>query len=201
MSYEYLFRAGSPGRPLVVAFHGTGGDQSQLLPFVESIDSDLNYLSPLGQELENGMYARYFKRFAEGHLDEDDLIRRAGELAAWLPEAIAAEEVKGLSRVALGYSNGASISAGLLLLHPATFNHAILLRPMVPLVPDVPPDLTGKKVLICASLTDTITPFEGARSLAQMLQNFGATVEFETVPGGHALGAKDVEVAQQFLAG
>ncbi len=201
MSYEYLFRAGSPGRPVVVAFHGTGGDQSQLLPLVESIDPDLNYLSPLGQELENGMHARYFKRFAEGHLDEDDLILRAGELATWLPEAIATERVTGLPKVALGYSNGASISAGLLLLHPATFDRAILLRPMVPLVPEVPPDLTGKKVLICASPTDSITPFDGAKRLGEMLKDFGATVEFESVPGGHSLGAKDVEVAQRFLAG
>ena len=74
---------------------------------------------------------RFFHRLAEGVFDEDDVRRRAHELADFVGEA---RESYGLAApVAVGFSNGANIAAALLLLRPGTLAGAALLRAMVPL--------------------------------------------------------------------
>ena len=70
-------------------------------------------LSPRGRVLEHGM-PRFFRRLAEGVFDEDDVRRRAHELADFVAEA---RQRYGLAApVAVGFSNGANIAAALLLL-------------------------------------------------------------------------------------
>ena len=65
-------------------------------------------LSPRGKVLENGM-PRFFRRLAEGVFDEDDVRRRADELADFVT---AARGRYGLPPpIAVGYSNGANIAA------------------------------------------------------------------------------------------
>ncbi len=198
MSWQFLAQAGV-GR-MFVAFHGTGGDERQMLRIVQAIDPDASYFSPRGKSLEGGVHARYFRRFGEGVLDIPDLLEKEEELAQWLPGAIAAQGLDLNGATAIGYSNGATISSALLLLHPALFSQVILLRPMVPFVPEQAPDLAGKRVLICASPDDTVTPFAGAQELETMLQSYGAEVTFATVPGGHAIGPVDIAAAQAFLS-
>ena len=87
-------------------------------------------LSPRGKVLENGM-PRFFRRLAEGVFDEDDVRRRANELADFIAEA---RDRYGLpAPIAVGYSNGANIAAAMLLLRPEALAGAVLLRPMMPL--------------------------------------------------------------------
>lgn len=198
MSFQFLVHAGT-SRTLV-AFHGTGGDERQMLQIVQAIDPDASYFSPRGKALEGGVHARYFRRFEEGVLDIPDLLEKEAELAQWLPGAMAAQGLDLNGATAIGYSNGATISSALLLLHPVLFSQVILLRPMVPFVPEHAPDLAGKRVLICASPEDTVTPFAGAQELERMLKSYGAEVTFSSVPGGHAIGPADVSAAQAFLS-
>ncbi|MBL8059991.1 MAG: hypothetical protein JNK63_04655 [Chthonomonas sp.] len=184
---------------IILGFHGTGGDELQMLGIVRAIDPNAAYFSPRGKALEGGVHARYFRRFEEGVLDIPDLMEKAAELAEWLPGALEKLDMDSRPRTSVGYSNGATISSALLLLYPDLLDQVILLRPMVPFVPEVAPDLTGRRVLICASPTDQITPFEGGEELARMLESFGAEVIFAAVPGGHGLGQPDIEAAQNFL--
>jgi phospholipase/carboxylesterase len=65
--------------------------------------------------LEGGT-PRFFRRLAEGVFDEEDVIRRAIALAAFVAEA---RDAYGLpAPVALGFSNGANVAATVLLLRP-----------------------------------------------------------------------------------
>lgn len=198
--YAYRFEPGSdPLSALLVSFHGTGGDEFQLADLIRQLDAHAPQLAPRGQEMEAGLYRRYFKRLAEGVLDEADLAMRAGELAQWLRGVVETHGLADRRRVAVGYSNGASISAGILLLHPEAWDGVVLLRPMVPLTPDPLPNLEGKRVLILASPSDAITPIQGAVELREILESAGAQVQFEMVPGGHSLTQRDLEIAQAFI--
>ena len=49
----------------IVALHGTGGDEHDLIPLVKQISPAAPVISPRGKVLENGM-PRFFKRLAEG---------------------------------------------------------------------------------------------------------------------------------------
>ena len=99
-------------------------------------------LSPRGNVLENGM-PRFFRRLAEGVFDEEDVIRRAHELADFVGAAAARYEFDPERVIAVGYSNGANIAAAILLLRPEVLAGAVLFRAMVPLVPPVLPNLAG----------------------------------------------------------
>jgi phospholipase/carboxylesterase len=182
-------------RPLLL-LHGTGGDENDLIPLGRMIAPEAPLLSPRGKVLENGM-PRFFRRFAEGRFDEDDVRHRAQELADFIEQA---QIHYGIAPpIALGYSNGANIAAALLLLYPQTLAGAILLRATLPLSQTTPVDLTGKPVLIDSGATDPMMSPEGAARLAARLQQYSANVEHRTLPSGHELSQADVTIAQAWL--
>jgi phospholipase/carboxylesterase len=196
LAYIHRFEPGAdPSLPPVLLLHGTGGDEADLLPLGREIAPGAALLSPRGNVLE-GDRPRFFRRFREGLFDEDDVRRRAGELADFVAEA---RRAYGLAEpLALGYSNGANIAAAVLLLHPNTLAGAILLRAMAPLA-DLPrPDLSGVPVLILSGLNDPIAPRSSAETLAAALVAAGARVERDHLPAGHGLSQADVTKAKTF---
>ena len=79
---------------------------------------------------------RFFRRLAEGVFDLDDLRRRTDELADFVDGGRRSYDLGPAPPIAVGFSNGANIAAAMLLLRPGTLGGGLLLRPMVPLVPD-----------------------------------------------------------------
>jgi phospholipase/carboxylesterase len=197
LSFIHRFEKGGDGgaRPLLL-LHGTGGDENDLIPLGRMIAPDAPLLSPRGKVLEHGM-PRFFRRLAEGVFDEDDVRRRADELADFVAAACARYEIS--APIALGYSNGANIAAALLLLRPEALTGAILLRATLPLRQTTPVDLAGKPVLIASGAHDPMMSAEGAARLADLLRQYGASVEHRTLPSGHELSQADVALAKQWL--
>jgi phospholipase/carboxylesterase len=184
------------GAPPLLLLHGTGGDENDLVPLGQAVAPGSALLSPRGKVLEHGM-PRFFRRLAEGVFDEDDVRRRAIELADFVEDA---RKHYGLAApIALGYSNGANIAAAVLLLRPQALAGAILFRAMVPLSVPPEPDLAGKEVLIVSGAQDPIIPASNAGRLAEQLREAGAAVEHRTLPTGHGLTNADVELAQRWM--
>jgi phospholipase/carboxylesterase len=197
LSFVHRFEPGADprARPLLL-LHGTGGDENDLVPLGRAVAPGAPLLSLRGKVLENGM-PRFFRRLAEGVFDEEDVRRRAHELADFITEA---REAYGLAApVALGYSNGANIAAAVLLLRPEALAGAALLRPMMPLRSVSPPDLSGKPVLLVSGLADPIAPPRTVEPLASALIGAGADVEQQSLPVGHALSRSDLEVARRWI--
>src|SRR6267142_2575543 len=113
----------------LLLLHGTGGDEDDMIPLGRDLDPAAALLSPRGNVLENGM-PRFFRRLAEGVFDEEDVIRRAHELADFVGAAAARYEFDPKRVTAVGYSNGANIAAAILLLRPEVFAGAVLFRAM-----------------------------------------------------------------------
>lgn len=197
LSFIHHFEKGADAaQPPLLLLHGTGGDESDLVPLGRMIAPDATLLSPRGKVLENGM-PRFFRRLADGVFDEDDVRRRAGDLADFI---IAARSHYGIaSPIALGYSNGANVAAAVLLLRPEALAGAILLRATVPLSQTTPVDLDGKPVLIVSGAVDPLMQPERAARLASLLTGYGAVVDHRTLPSGHELSQADVTLAQQWL--
>jgi phospholipase/carboxylesterase len=197
LSFIHRFEPGTrPGAPPLLLLHGTGGDESDLLPLGRSITPGAPLLSPRGKVLEGGM-PRFFRRLAEGVFDEDDVRRRANDLADFVQEA---REQYGLAApIALGYSNGANIAAAMLLLRPHLLAGAVLLRAMVPLKEPPKADLAGTPILILSGQFDPIIPSSNSGCLAAMLADDGARVQQNTLPVGHGLTQADVDLARRWI--
>ncbi len=183
----------------LLLLHGTGGDESDLIPLGDLIDPSANLLSPRGQVLEHGM-PRFFRRLAEGVFDLDDLRKRTQGLADFVAGATRHYGVPAAGVTAVGFSNGANIAAAMLLLRPGLVTRAILLRAMVPLVPDPLPDLTGTRVFLAGGMQDPIIPPSNTERLGEMLRSAGADVELHWSPVGHQLTRADVDAARAWLA-
>jgi phospholipase/carboxylesterase len=197
LAFTHRFEpAPHPGVAPLLLLHGTGGDENDLLPLGRALSPDAALLSPRGKVLEGGM-PRFFRRLAEGVFDQEDVKRRANELADFVAEARARY---GLAPpVAVGFSNGANIAAAMLLLRPEALAGAVLLRAMVPLDPAPAGDLAGARVLILSGAMDPIVPADNAAALARMLSANGAAVEQVTVPAGHGLTQSDLAQARAWM--
>lgn len=198
LGFKYRFERGETDARTLLLLHGTGADENDLIPLGRSLDAHANLLSPRGKVLEGGA-PRFFRRFAEGVLDVEDLKARTHELAHFIETAAKEHDLDASRVIAVGYSNGANIAATTLFLHPGALEAAILLRPMLPFEPDAPPDLQGTGVFIASGRTDPLIDSGQPEQLARMLERFGAAVQLSWSPGGHPLQADEVNNARKWL--
>jgi phospholipase/carboxylesterase len=188
-----------PAARTLLLLHGTGGDENDMIPIGRDLDPTAALLSPRGQVLENGM-PRFFRRLAEGVFDEEDLVRRAHDLADFVGAAASRYEFDPERVIAVGFSNGANIAAAILLLRPEVLAGAVLFRAMVPIVPPVLPNLAHARVLLSSGTQDPIVPVENAERLAALLRKAGANVTLRFEPSGHSLVFGDIEAAREWIA-
>jgi phospholipase/carboxylesterase len=197
LDFIHSFVPGNSTRTLLL-LHGTGGNEADLIPFGRALDSEAALLSPRGKVLEHGM-PRFFRRIAEGVFDEEDLVRRTHELADFIQQAAVKYGFDPRQLTAVGYSNGANIASSLLLLRPGLLRAAALLRAMVPLIPEQPPDLSRVPILIIAGSQDPIIPAENTTRLAALLRGYGSEVTVQTENAGHNLTFNTIESTKRWL--
>ncbi len=183
---------------VLLLLHGTGGDENDMIPLGRDLDPTAALLSLRGNVSENGM-PRFFRRFAEGVFDEEDVRRRANELADFIAQAASQYKFDPERLTAVGYSNGANIAAAVLLLRPGTLTSAILFRAMVPLTPATPPNLSGTRVLICSGTRDPIIPVPNVQQLEAMFRSAGTEVTLRFEEANHQLVFAEIEAAKKWL--
>ena len=184
--------------PTLLLLHGTGGNETDLLPLGNQLALGAAMLSPRGKVLENGM-PRFFRRLAQGVFDLEDLRFRTHELASFVNSASARYNFDPHRIVAVGYSNGANIAASMLLLHPSLLAGAILFRPSLPFMPDRVPDLAAIPVLVLAGRFDELVPQEETERLAALLEEARAAVILQWQSSGHTITSEDVEAGREWL--
>ncbi|HSR04645.1 MAG TPA: alpha/beta hydrolase [Proteiniclasticum sp.] len=191
---NHLFIKGNDLEKTLVLFHGTGGNEKDLLPVAEMIDADANILSIRGNVTENGMN-RFFRRIQEGIFDEDDIRFRAKEIKDFLESAskeygFSLENITGV-----GYSNGANIIAALYYLYGDLFQKSILFHPMVPLKETPDTSLGETRIFIGAGENDPIVPFDNTMTLEKVFKDMGAEVALHKYSQGHTLTVTEVRDA------
>jgi predicted esterase len=194
-----------PARPQVphpvtlLLLPGTGGDENELLPLGSELWPSAALLSVRGKVSENGM-PRFFRRFAEGVFDVEDLKFRTEELAQFIASASARYDFPIRRLIAVGYSNGANIAASLILLHPHYLAAAVLFRAMVPFRLDIVRNFGNLSIFIGAADHDPIVPQSQPQELAAIFESGGADVTLSWHRGGHELGTDDIAVAKRWLS-
>jgi phospholipase/carboxylesterase len=180
------------GEPLVLALHGTGGDEHQMAPLADALLPGAGVLAPRGRVSEGGAN-RWFRRLAEGVFDVDDVETRADELA----EAVRSEPIA----VAIGFSNGANMALATAMRHPGVVPAVIAFSGMYPFGDlELTADLTGLRVLLVGGAADPMAPRTSVDRLEASLRAAGADVTRAERAGGHGITDDDLAAARAWLA-
>lgn len=194
-NYIYREERGAKGAPLLFLFHGTGGDENNLVRLGQQLLPHAHIVSPRGDVTEGGAL-RFFRRTGEGTYDMADLAYRVGRMTGFVSAVKAEYDVP--KAVALGYSNGANIIAAMQFADPSVFDEAVLMHPLIPFAP-AKADFTGKRVLITAGRQDPICPPEMTELLAAYYRDNGAALDIFWHGGGHEIGTGEINAIAKFL--
>lgn len=186
-----------PDGSVLVLLHGSGGNESDLMPLAQRIAPRATLLGLRGRSTEEGT-SRWFRRHSEQSFDQDDIRFEAGALAAFVEEARAAYGLAPERLVFLGYSNGANLLAAAMLLHPELAHRAMLLRPAAVLEAPPAAALAGVSILLLIGAEDPYRDL--AAPLEVALRQAGADVEAHVIAAGHALTAQDRDLAADWLS-
>jgi phospholipase/carboxylesterase len=197
MTYHFAEVAAPAGSPLLFLFHGTGGDENNLVALGRQLMPEAHLIAPRGDVSEGGAL-RFFKRTAEGVYDMADFARATEKMGRFVAEQ--AERLEPASVAALGYSNGANILASVLFDAPDRIDRAVLMHPLIPFEPSPQQMLAGKQVLITAGRRDPIAPAALTEQLARYFGEQGAEISLEWHDGGHEIVQAELAAAQRFLS-
>lgn len=196
--FKHIYQEGNDSRTLLL-LHGTGADETDLLPFVKAMGWKGNVLSLRGRVLENGM-PRFFKRLGFGVFDIEDLKLRTQELLDYLPLAASQYGFDVGQLYTLGYSNGANLIGAALITQPGVFAKSVLLRPMIPFEPAQSQASASGEVLLLSGQMDPTVPGGMPQQWQQILEGFyPKRVQLQLMPGGHGLSQADLQQAAAFL--
>jgi phospholipase/carboxylesterase len=178
--------------------HETGANEDDLIPIGRMIYQNANLLSPRGKVLEYGI-SHFFKRLAEGVFDFEDLKFRTNELAKFVNDASLNYSFELNNTITVGFSNGVNIGASLLLLYPQVLAGSVLLKQMVPLIPNNLTDLSEKKILLLSGQYDPIISEKQAEDFFSLLKRTDAKVSLQWRANGHEITQNDIQIAKKWL--
>jgi len=198
--WPHLFIEGaSADAPVVLTLHGTGGDEREIAALGTALVPGAAVLSPRGRVLE-GPSNRWFRRLGEGVFDVDDVIARAGELAAFVVAARARYALEHRALIATGFSNGANIALATAMLHPDAVSRVVAFSGMHPFADREPGGTSaGVELLLLNGDHDPMAPAASVTRLEQFASARGASVTRNTRPGGHGIDGLEVQAAQEWL--
>ncbi|WP_189587408.1 VOC family protein [Rhizobium leguminosarum] len=185
-----------PDGSVFVLLHGSGGNETTLMPLLNKAAPRATLLGVRGRATEEG-FPRWYKRITPFSFDQNDIKTEAEAFAAFIEGAVKSYGLDPQKVVYVGYSNGANLLNSLLYLHPNLVHKAVLLRSM-PVLSDYPhADLKGTDLLVISGKTDAYGKY--ASELEERLKSSGATVDSDVIPGGHDLGDADIPIIQKWL--
>ena len=174
---------------LFVLFHGTGGNESNLLFLTGELDSHASVISFLGN-VGTGKNRRFFNPLVNGKVNKQDYSERIDKfLKNW--DLMDISKYKNITFI--GYSNGANFTLGLLEKRPDIANTTILLHPS-----NFDWQFTKKpeknKIIATTGALDLIAPAADVVKLKNQLSGIGYE-EFQIImlDSGHEITNEEIE--------
>ncbi|WP_347137795.1 VOC family protein [Paracoccus sp. SSK6] len=197
----FVHRLRQPDEPdgsAMVLLHGSGGNETDLMPLAHRIAPHATLLGVRGRSTEEGI-PRFFRRTSMTSFDQQDIRDEAEAFAAFWRGALAGYDLDPARITVMGYSNGANFAAAVMGLHPGLIRRAILMRSMAALEDLPQTDLTGVSVLTLTGVRDPYGPH--APRLNEWLAAQGAALDARVVQAGHDLVADDLTAAADWMKG
>ncbi|KAB2655329.1 alpha/beta hydrolase [Brucella tritici] len=200
-SKQFIHRFYKPenaSNELVILLHGSGGNETSLVPLASKIWPRATLLGIRGRVMQDGG-TRWYKRISPVKFDQKDVKLEANAFVTFLTRLADDKDLDLTHATFVGYSNGANLLAATMMLHPDLVKRAVLMRSM-PVLDNAPvANLSKARVLTITGEEDKLySPF--APALSALLRSGGARVDARTIDADHMLGEKDIAAITQWVA-
>jgi phospholipase/carboxylesterase len=185
----------APSYPTVIALHGRGSHEGDLIGLAPLMDDGWLWISPRAPlELgggADGIRFEWYRLAAVGVPEQASFEAALTTLRRFVAEAVSAYPVDPARVVLLGFSQGGMIAHSLALIKPGSVKAVIAHSSYIPLNAirstfAVDEDgLRGKSFLILHGAHDPVIPVEWGRAARDTLVALGAAVEYFEFAGGH----------------
>lgn len=189
--------------PLLILLHGYGSNEDDLMSLAPYLDPRFDVISVRAPHvLGAGSYAWFPIVWDERGLfvEPADVVAAIQPAADFVEQAIAAYGVDPQRTLLLGFSQGATVSAGVILRCPRLVTGAALMSGFAPaelVAPGVA--LDGKPVLITHGRFDDIVPVQMGRATRDLFASLGAAVTYREYAMGHQINDACLEDADRWL--
>jgi phospholipase/carboxylesterase len=201
--YQPASQSSPNGTPMLILLHGVGSNEDDLFglaPYLDPRFSIVSARAPLPHSF--GGYAWFDVQFTpDGILFDEAQAEQSSRLLLKFIDDVRAAYVP--AQVFLvGFSQGAIMSAGVLLRSPAAISGAVLMSGRVPEVSEVADGdaLRGKPVLMTHGTYDEVLPVEFGREGNARLAGLGLDVAYREFPMGHQVSEESLEAVDEWLA-
>lgn len=179
-------------------YHGTGGNETDLLPLVQPFLATHTVVGIRGNVQEQGMN-RYFVRRADGTFDQESIREESRKLQQFIQEWSQEKGISPQNITHVGYSNGANFILANLFLYPESISRAALLHPMLPLEPRADLELSQKHLFVSWAPNDPMIATEDSKGLLEVLKKHKASIQEYTGDSGHRISPEEVGKLHNFL--
>lgn len=181
----------------IFLFHGTGGNETDMIPLVEPFVKTHTIVGLRGNILEHGM-PRFFKRHSEGVFDLDNLKEETEKLSLFLSAWYKKYNTSAQKSIFIGYSNGANFIISTLFSYPELIRNAAVLHALLPDEPKKNFDLNNCKIFFTRGLNDPIITTAQSKKLLDVLQKTKADLKVLETNAGHAITEEELHSLHNF---
>lgn len=196
---------GDGPHPTLIALHGRGSDESDLLGLAPYLDNRLLWISPRAPlDLAPGF--EWYRLAGIGVPVEPTFAKAQGQVTQFVDEALAAYPVDRQRVFLFGFSQGGMMSYAHALTRPGLTRGVIIHSSYLPLpsiqaAAQVDLDgVRGKPLQVIHGQHDPLLPVPRGREARDWLRQAGADVTYHEFPMGHTVSEQSIAAMNAWLA-
>ena len=197
-------QAGGPSarHPTILALHGRGSNEADLIELATHLPQDLLWISPRAPLVLGPRSYEWYRVRVIGRPDPDQVLASLETIDHFIDEILSAYPIDPQKLFLLGFSQGSILSMCYTLAHPGRIAGVIAQSGYLPNGVDLEIDRTavqGKPFLLTHGEQDTLIPVEWARASRDRLQDLGVDLTYEEFQMGHSVSLESLQVISNWL--
>ena len=190
--------------PTIVALHGRGSHEGDLIGLADYLDPRLAWVSPRAPLRLQGGY-EWYRLEAVGVPEQSSFAAALDTAAEFVRAAVAAYPIDPARVYLLGFSQGGMVAYALTLTQPALMAGMIAHSSYLPLAALqatatlAPAGVAGKPILALHGTRDPLIPLPWAQAARDYVAGLGAQVTYQEFPISHTVSDASLAAMQAWL--
>ena len=190
------------GYPTILALHGRGSNEEDLLGLAPHLPPGLLWISPRAPLTLGPSSYEWYRVRVIGVPDPDQVLASLETVDRFIDEILSAYPIDPRKLFLLGFSQGSILSMSYTLTHPKRVAGAVAQSGYLPENVKLEIDqaaIQGKPFLLTHGLQDTLIPVEWGRTSRDRLQTLGVDLEYHEFQMGHSVSLESLEVISGWI--